>query len=41
MKYKKSAFIAGAKSRRKMGIFVASNDIMGMVAEANLQPASF
>jgi len=41
MKYKKYAFIAGAKSRRKMDIFEANSDINATVVAANLQIVSF
>ena len=41
MKYKKSAFIAGLKSLRKMDIFEVNNDINAMVVAANLQIVSF
>lgn len=41
MKYKKSAFIASAKSRRKMDIFEVNNDIKATALAVNLQIASF
>lgn len=41
MKYKKSAFIVDAKSRRKMVILEANSDTNATVVAANLQLASF